>query len=102
MFRTLTLFLVGCAVGMGLVVQFPAQVLPGYATQARRMALLAEENERLHLLAQAAEKERALAENTRLRAEVERQVVEIRGLEFKQAGGLQRPEPRADQGDDFR
>ncbi len=51
--------------------------------QARRAAMLGEENERLRALVTSSEKDKALVANKTLREEIERQVVAIRGLEFK-------------------
>lgn len=49
----------------------------------RRVAMLEEENARLHTLVEASEKAKALAANKAQREEVERQVIAIRGLTFK-------------------
>ena len=51
--------------------------------QARRAAMLTEENARLHGLVAESERAKALAANKTQREEIERQVVAIRGLNFK-------------------
>ncbi len=53
------------------------------ARQERRVAMLTEENARLHGIVDGGEKAKALAANKALREDIERQVVAIRGLKFK-------------------
>ena len=51
--------------------------------QAKRATMLMEENARLHALVAESERAKALAANKTQREEVERQVIAIRGLNFK-------------------
>ena len=75
--------LAGVALGAGGMWKIERAGTLDLARQAKRAAMLAEENARLHGLVEASEKGKALAANKAQREEVERQVVAIRGLTFK-------------------
>ena len=75
--------LAGAALGAGAMWKFERAHSLDLARQARRAAMLTEENARLHGLVETSEKAKALAANKAQREEVERQVVAIRGLTFK-------------------
>ena len=73
----------GAALGAGAMWKFERASSLDLARQARRAAMLTEENARLHGLVEASEKAKTLAANKAQREEIERQVVAIRGLPFK-------------------
>ena len=76
-------FVIGAAVGAGLVWKIGHARTVELAREARRATMLAEENVRLHGIVDGSEKAKALAANKAQREEIERQVVAIRGLKFK-------------------
>jgi len=73
-------FVIGAALGAGMVWKIERG---NGSREARRAAMLAEENARLRTVVTESERAKALAANKNIREEVERQVVAIRGLEFK-------------------
>jgi hypothetical protein len=75
--------LAGVAIGAGGAWTISHERNVQAARAARRSAMLAEENARLHKLVAEARREKALAANRAIREQVERDVVAIRGLEFK-------------------
>ncbi len=75
--------LAGAALGAGAMWKFERANSLDLARQAKRAAMLTEENARLHGLVAASERAKTLAANKTQREEIERQVVAIRGLEFK-------------------
>ena len=75
--------LAGVALGAGGMWKFERAGSLDLSRQAKRAAMLSEENARLHGLVEASEKAKALAANKTQRDEVERQVIAIRGLNFK-------------------
>ena len=75
--------LAGAALGAGAMWKIERNGNLDLARQTKRAAMLTEENARLHGLVAASEKAKALAANKAQREEVERQVIAIRGLNFK-------------------
>ena len=73
----------GAALGAGAMWKFERAKTLDLTRQARRVAMLTEENARLHGLVAESERGKALAANKAQREEIERQVVAIRGLPFK-------------------
>ncbi len=76
-------FVIGAAAGAGVVWKIERARTVELTRQARRAAMLAEENARLHGIVDGSEKAKALVANKAQREEIERQVVAIRGLKFK-------------------
>ncbi len=75
--------LAGAALGAGAMWKIERSGNLDIARQAKRAAMLTEENARLHGLVEVSEKAKALSANKAQREEVERQVIAIRGLNFK-------------------
>ena len=73
----------GLAIGAGAMWTFDRKDSAGVAREAKRAAMLAEENARLHGLVAGSERAKSLAANKTIREDVEKQVTAIRGLEFK-------------------
>ena len=73
----------GAVLGAGAMWKFERAGSLDLARQSRRAEMLTEENVRLHGLVAESERAKALAANKALREEIERQVVAIRGLNFK-------------------
>ncbi|MEO7319429.1 MAG: hypothetical protein ABIZ56_10610 [Chthoniobacteraceae bacterium] len=75
--------LAGAVLGAGAMWTIERAGTLDLARQAKRAAMLTEENARLHGLVEASEKAKAMAANKAQREEIERQVIAIRGLTFK-------------------
>ena len=76
-------FLAGAILGAGATWKLAHPRTLDLERQARRAAMLTEENARLHGLVAESERAKARAANKAQREEIERQVVAIRGLSFK-------------------
>ena len=74
---------VGAVLGAGAMWNFLRLDSIDVHRQAKRATMVMEENARLHALVAESEKAKALAANKTQREEVERQVIAIRGLDFK-------------------
>ncbi len=74
------MFVVGMAAGFIGAITYSN---PPKQDLGRQIKLLTEENERLHALVEDSEKAKAFAKNKEQREAIEREVAEIRGLEFK-------------------
>src|SRR5205085_8887837 len=80
----LVALLIGAAAGGAGVWKYLGPRAEEATRQERRLALLNEENGRLRAVVGEQEKKKSLAANTAQRETIEREVVVIRGLDFKQ------------------